>query len=61
MVAPYNDDLVITAKIKGVEVKRILVDRGSLSDIMFLKMLEKLGRTSEDLKKVDSTLLRLAK
>lgn len=37
------------------------MDEGSSSDIMFLKTQEKTQRTREDLKKVDSPLLGLAK
>lgn len=61
VVASHNDALFITDKIKVVDVKEVLVDEGILLDIPFLKMLEKLGRTKDVLKKVESLRLGLSK
>lgn len=61
MVAAHDETLVITAKIKEIDVMRVLGDECLLSHILFRKTLDKLGRMRNDLKRVDSHLFRLAK
>lgn len=56
-----NDAHVITVKIKGSYVKQTLGDESSSLYILFLKTLEKLGWTRDDLKKVDSILFGFTK
>lgn len=61
VVSPHDNALVITSKTKEFAVKKVLVDRGSSSEIMFLTTIRKLGWTREDLKKVDSPIFGLTK
>lgn len=39
---PRDNALVITTEVEGFKMKRILVDGGSLTNIMFLETFEKL-------------------
>ena len=34
-IQPYNDALVITLRIGGYDVKRVMVDQGSTAEIMY--------------------------
>lgn len=56
-----DNAMVINSKNKRNDVKQKLVDGGSLSNLMFLNTLERVGNTREDLKRIDSLLFRLAK
>lgn len=40
---PHFDSIIITANIKSVEVRRLLVDNKSFRDIFFLKAFARMG------------------
>ena len=54
---PYNDALVVTLKIEGYDVKRVLVDQGSAVEIMYLDLYMGLNLKPEDLTAYDSPLV----
>ena len=49
--------MVITIKIGGYDVKRVLVDQGSKAEIMYLDLYEGLNIKPEDLERYDSPLI----
>jgi len=56
-IQPHNDTLVVTLKIGGYDVKRVLVDQGSGAEIMYPDLYKGLNLKSEDLTGYDSPLL----
>ena len=54
---PYNDPLVIMLTIKGFNTKRILVDNGSLVDIIYLPAFQQLKLDPGRLRPFDSPLV----
>lgn len=54
---PHNDALVTTLRIEGYDVKRVLVDKGSGAEIMYLDLYKRLNLKPEDLSKYDSPLV----
>ena len=54
---PYNDALVVTLKIGGYDVKRVLVDQGSAIEIMYPDLYMGLNLKPEDLTAYDSPLV----
>ncbi|XP_023912261.1 uncharacterized protein LOC112023871 [Quercus suber] len=54
---PHNDALVVTLRIEGYDVKRVLVDHGSDVEIMYLDLYEGLTLKPEDLVCYDSPLV----
>ena len=54
---PYDDALVVTFRIEGYDVKRVLVDQGSGAEIMYLDLYKGLNLKPEDLTAYDSPLL----
>ena len=54
---PYDDALVVTLRIDGYYVKRVLVDQGNGTGIMYLDLFEGLKLRSEDLTCYDSPLI----
>ena len=54
---PYDDAIVVTLKIGGYNVKKVLVDQGSGVEIMYLNLFKKLKQRSEDLTCYDSPLI----
>ena len=56
-IQPYDDALVVTLRIGGYDVKRVLVDQGSRVKIMYLDLYKGLNLKSEDLTGYDSPLL----
>ena len=56
-IQPYDDALMITARISGFLVKRVMVDQGSGADVMYLDLFKGLGLKDQDLTKYDSPLV----
>lgn len=53
---PHDDAVVITLKVANCDVKRILVDNGSSTNILYYEAYEKLELPPGSLKKIDSSL-----
>ena len=56
-IQPHDDALVVTLRIGGYDVKRILVDQGSGVEIMYPDLYKGLNLTPEDLTAYDSPLV----
>lgn len=56
-IQPHDDALVITLRIGGYDVKRVLVDQGSAVEVMYPDLFRGLGLRSEDLTAYDSPLV----
>ena len=54
---PHDDALLITLKIGGYDVKRVMVDRGSAAEIMYPDLFKGLKLKSEDLLPYSSLLM----
>ena len=57
IVQPHEDALVVTLRIGGFDVRRVMIDQGSRVEIMYPDLYEGLGLTSNDLTKYDSPLV----
>ena len=55
---PHDDASVVTFKIKGYDVKMVLVDQGSSAEIMYLNLYKRLKLRPKDLAYYDSPLMR---
>ena len=53
-IQPHDDALIVTLRIGGYNVKRVLVDQGSAVKIMYLDLYKGLNLRSEDLTAYDS-------
>ncbi|RWW65175.1 hypothetical protein BHE74_00027533, partial [Ensete ventricosum] len=54
---PYHDDaLVISIRMANAYVKRVMIDTGSSTDILYIDAFQKLGLTDRDLVTLTSTL-----
>ena len=53
-IQPQDDALVVTLRIGGYDVKRVLVDQGSAVEIMYPNLYKGLNLRSKDLKAYDS-------
>ena len=56
-IQPHDDTLVVTARISGFLVKRVMIDQGSGVDVMYPDLFEGLGLKSHDLVKYDMPLV----
>ena len=56
-IQPHNDALVITLRIGGYDVKRVMVDQGSGTEIMYPDLYKGLNLTPEDLTPYSSPLV----
>ena len=56
-IQPYDDALVVTLRIRGYDVRRVLVDQGSAVEIMYLDLYKGLNLKSEDLTAYASPLI----
>ena len=54
---PHDDALVVTTRIGGYDVKRVLVDQGSRAEIMYPDPYKGLNLKPEDLERYDSLLI----
>nr|XP_023881709.1 uncharacterized protein LOC111994083 [Quercus suber] len=54
---PHDDALVVTLRIGGYDVKRVMVDGGSTAEVMYLDLYKGLGLRPEDLTPYDSPLM----
>ena len=56
-IQPHDDALVITLRIGGYDVKRVMVDQGSAAEIMYPDIYKGLNLKSEDLTPYSSFLM----
>ena len=56
-IQPHDDALVVTLRIGGYDVKRVMVDQGSAAEIMYLDLYNGLGLKPEDLTVYSSPLV----
>ena len=56
-IQPHDDALVITLRIGGYDVKRVMVDQGSVAEIMYLDLYKGLSLRAEDLTPYSSPLV----
>ena len=56
-IQPHDDALVVTLRIGGYDVKRVMVDQGSAAEIMYPDLFKGLGLKSEDLRSYISPLV----
>ena len=56
-IQPHDDALVVTLKIEGYDVKRLLVDQSRAVEIMYPNLYKGLNLRSEDLTAYDSPLV----
>ncbi|XP_050278272.1 uncharacterized protein LOC126719800 [Quercus robur] len=54
---PHDDALVVTLKIGGYDMKRVLVDQGSVMEVMYPDLYKGLNLKPEDLSAYDSPLV----
>ena len=54
---PHDDGQVVTLKISGYDVKRLLIDQGNGTKIMYLNLFKGLELRTEDLACYDSPLI----
>ena len=57
-IQPHDDALVITLRIGGYDVKRVMVDQGSVVEIMYPNLYKGLNLRPDDLTSYDSPLVR---
>ena len=57
MIQPHDDALVVTLRIGGYDVKRVMVDQGSAAEIMYPDLYKGLGLKLEDLTTYSSPLV----
>lgn len=57
VTCPHEDTLVITTKIDGYHVKKVLIDSGISTNVLFLDTLKKMIKTENYLKKVNFSLM----
>ena len=56
-IQPHDDTLVITLRIGGYDVKRVMVDQGSAAEIMYLDLYKGLNLSAKDLTPYSSPLV----
>ena len=56
-IQPHNDALVVTLRIGGYDVKRVLVDQGSTIEVMYPDLYKGLRLKPEDLTTYNSPLI----
>ena len=56
-IQPHDDALVVTARINGFIMKKVMVGQGSRADVMYSDLYKGLGLKNEDLLKYDTPLV----
>ena len=56
-IQPHDDALVVTLRIGGYDVTRVMIDQGSVVDIMYPDLYKGLGLKPEDLAAYSSPLV----
>ena len=56
-IQPHNDALVVTLRIRGFDVKRVLVDQGIAMEVMYPNLYRGLNLKPKDLTAYDSPLI----
>ena len=56
-IQPHDDALVITLRIRGYDVKRVMMDQGSAIEIMYPDLYKGLNLRAEDLTPYSSSLV----
>ena len=56
-IQPHDDALVVTLRIGGYDVKRVMTDQGSATEIMYLDLYKGLGLKPENLTAYSSPLV----
>ena len=56
-IQPHDDALVVTTRISGFLVKKVMIDQGSGADMMYPDLFEGLGLKSQDLAKYGTPLV----
>ena len=56
-IQPFNDALVVTARIRDFLVKWVMIYQGSEADVMYLDLFKGLGLKNEDLSRYDTPLV----
>ena len=56
-IQSYGDALVVTLRVGGYDVKRVLVDQGNDAEIMYPDLYKRLNLKPEDLTVYDSPLV----
>ena len=56
-IQPYDDALMVTLRICGYDVKRVMVDQGSAAEIMYPDLFKRLGLKPKDLRTYSSPLV----
>ena len=57
MIQPHDGVLVVTARISGFLVKRVMIDQGSGVDVIYPDLFKGLGLKNQDLIKYDTSLV----
>ena len=57
-IQPHDDALVVTLRIGGYDVRRVMIDQGSAAKIMYPDLFKGLGLKPEDLTTYSSPLAR---
>ena len=57
IIQPYDDALVIILRIRGYDVKRVMVNEGSAAEIMYPDLFKGLNLRTEDLVPYSSPLV----
>ena len=56
-IQPHDDTLVVTLRIGGYDVERVMIDRGSIVEIMYPDLYKGLGLKPENLTTYSSPLM----
>ena len=57
IIQPYNDALVVSLRIEGFDVKKVLIDQGSAVEVMYPDLYRGLNLKPEDLTAYDSPMV----